>query len=654
MADTEQQIDVNEVEATEPPSPGDALEDLRRLLLGREQEKIGAIEQRLDEVIIDAKNVGGVLPEAITIRAAQDEDLATALAPTIEQAIRTSVRKDPQPLVDAISPVMGPAIRRSIYQALRQLVQSFNTALTHSLSLRAIQWRWEALRTGKPFAEIVLLHTLLYRVEQVFLIHRVTGLLLRNEVAESVTVRDEDMFSAMLTAIQDFVRDSLGSGADEALETLQMGELTVWVEQGPHAVLAGVIRGNAPQEVRSVFREALEAVHLQVGGEIETFEGDTAPFEACGPHLRECLVQAQQEAEKRRRSPLLWIIPAVVLVLLGVWGFFRIRDGWRWGDYLERLEAEPGIVVTRSGRDGGKYFVTGLRDPLAKDPAKMLGQFKIEPDTVVGRWKTYLAFEPELILRRADAVLQPPKGVSLRLDGGVLHASGAARREWIRQAAARATSVAGVDRYADDGLAATDEAEYVLAEAKAVLAPPDTVRLTFDGGVLTAAGSAAHQWIVSARSRARSVPGVARYEDTGVADDDVKGLGSLRDRIEKRQLHFPTALSDLIAAERAELARVAADIQALAAAAKTLGMAAQVEISGHCDASGSEESNLRLSHLRAAHVVSALVGRGVPAAALVAVAKGSGEPFRPEVTERDRALNRRVSFRVLLEKTPDE
>ena len=47
------------------------------------------------------------------------------------------------------------------------------------------------------------------------------------------------MVSGMLTAIRDFVQDAFKSqSATESLDTLRVGELEVWVEQGPHAVLA--------------------------------------------------------------------------------------------------------------------------------------------------------------------------------------------------------------------------------------------------------------------------------------------------------------------------------------------------------------------------------------------------------------------------------
>lgn len=64
------------------------------------------------------------------------------------------------------------------------------------------------MRTGASFAEVVLRHTLLYRVEQVFLVHRESGLLLHHLTAQSIAAQAPDMVAGMLTAIQDFARDS--------------------------------------------------------------------------------------------------------------------------------------------------------------------------------------------------------------------------------------------------------------------------------------------------------------------------------------------------------------------------------------------------------------------------------------------------------------
>ena len=115
------------------------------------------------------QDVSSVVAEAIIMRRDQrgEPTLAQALAPSVQETLRESVRRDPHPLADALFPVMGPAIRKSISEALRGMLESFNQALEHSLSARGIKWRLEGFRTGKPFAEIVLMHSLLYRVEQV-------------------------------------------------------------------------------------------------------------------------------------------------------------------------------------------------------------------------------------------------------------------------------------------------------------------------------------------------------------------------------------------------------------------------------------------------------------------------------------------------------
>src|SRR5215210_8999913 len=246
------------------PGNHDGLDELRRLLVGPEQQELVRLQKRLDEQdeLLPA-DVGRVLPEAVRLRSRQDKKVTEALLPTVEEAIGISVRKNPQTLVDALFPVIGPAIRRAISEALTGMVQAMNQTLEHSLSPQGLKWRLEAWRTGRSFAEVVMLHTLLYRVEQVFLIHRETGLLLGHVLAGESAVQDADMVSGMLTAIQDFVHDSFSAQKEDALETLQVGGLTVWIEQGPRAILAGVIRGQAPQELRNVFRETLERIHQE-------------------------------------------------------------------------------------------------------------------------------------------------------------------------------------------------------------------------------------------------------------------------------------------------------------------------------------------------------------------------------------------------------
>jgi hypothetical protein len=224
MAPAAEPQNSRELMADRPLLADGELTELRRLLFGPEQARLDALQRHLEQIPqAGVETVSEVLPQAIVRRSQQDLQLSHALAPTIEDAIKVSVKRDPRPLVEAIFPVMGPAIRKAIVQALEGMIQSLNASLEYSVSPRGWLWRWEALRTGKPFAEVVLLRTLIYRVEQVFLIHKHTGLLLQHVAGPAATSGDPDMISSMLTAIQDFVHDAFTVRSDEVLDTFRVG-----------------------------------------------------------------------------------------------------------------------------------------------------------------------------------------------------------------------------------------------------------------------------------------------------------------------------------------------------------------------------------------------------------------------------------------------
>jgi outer membrane protein OmpA-like peptidoglycan-associated protein len=71
-----------------------------------------------------------------------------------------------------------------------------------------------------------------------------------------------------------------------------------------------------------------------------------------------------------------------------------------------------------------------------------------------------------------------------------------------------------------------------------------------------------------------------------------------------------------------------------------------IEIQGHTDGLGTPEANLVLSQDRADAVRNWLVTAGVAADRLTAKGYGDNRPLMPNITERARALNRRVQFMI--------
>ncbi|MCR4920558.1 MAG: OmpA family protein [Bacteroidaceae bacterium] len=68
------------------------------------------------------------------------------------------------------------------------------------------------------------------------------------------------------------------------------------------------------------------------------------------------------------------------------------------------------------------------------------------------------------------------------------------------------------------------------------------------------------------------------------------------------------------------------------------------EVQGHCDNTGTDALNDKLSQQRAEAIVAALVANGISADRLSAAGKGSKQPIADNATDEGRAKNRRVEF----------
>jgi outer membrane protein OmpA-like peptidoglycan-associated protein len=395
------------------PSEGEGqrkMEELRRILLRPSREALSDLDERVVRLEEEAETpdltgeeVGEVLPEAVQRNMRDETDravLADALSPTIERTLHTSIERDPQSIVDAIFPVIGPAIRKSVSEALNRLLTNVNETIEHSFSLKGLRWRWEAWRTGRPFAEVVLRHTLLFRVEQLFLIDRETGLPMQHLTADAVDAEDESLVSGMLTAIQDFVHDSFEVDEADTLQDFSVGELSVWVDHGPHAALAAVIRGTPDPQFRDVMHQVTEQVHRQFRGALAEFDGDDAALDDARPVLEQAL-RTRRETPGSRPSPILWVLLLALLAGLGWWGYRAWTAHQAWDHSLERLESATGVVVTETGSADGRWTVAGLHDPLALHPDSILRSGPLDSTQVQSTWRPYRSLEPELLLRRA-------------------------------------------------------------------------------------------------------------------------------------------------------------------------------------------------------------------------------------------------------------
>lgn len=575
-----------QVDGVAPADP--RVEQLRRLLVGGEIDHLGRISRQFEDPEAFAEAVGRILPTAFAHATARDERLGQVLAPTLERATQASIRSDPRTLVDILHPVIVPAIRKSIAESIDGTFQSLNESLKQSLTWRGLKWRLEAWRTGRSFAEVVLSHTLVFQVEHVFLIHRHTGLLIAHETAESAASQDPQLVSSMLVAIQDFVKDSFTGGTGAGLDTLRLGELLLWSEQGPHATLVAVIRGNPPESLHETLRDVLRSIHVERHAALEAFDGDSAPLADVHAQLAE-VVRLRQEARPKREKGVAWI-PVGVLFALMVAGIVWLAVWWQdrsaFMAAVDALRGEPGIVVTGVDRRGGRWALSGLRDPLSTDPSQALLAAGIDPDDVVQIWQPYQALNPNLVLKRMETTLDPPP----------------------------------------------------------------TVALSVDGNRIVASGASSAAWLAKARAAARSMPlGSPPIDLLGVRDLNDGEMGRLRDAIQSTSIRFDYNAEIPSAGQDEVFDRLADRLKELVELSGRLRVNARVTLTGHSDNTGKGVFNLNLSTARAEVVRAYLHRRGVEPALLSVRGAGMLEPLKAEQSDLERSLNRRVSFTVTLD-----
>lgn len=104
-------------------------------------------------------------------------------------------------------------------------------------------------------------------------------------------------------------------------------------------------------------------------------------------------------------------------------------------------------------------------------------------------------------------------------------------------------------------------------------------------------------------------------------------------------IFFETARSRLLPESKLELDQMVAILNAF----PTM----EIELAGHTDSEGSEESNLKLSQARSDAVKSYLIEKGIAAERVKSVGYGESMPVATNATAEGRQANRRVEFKIL-------
>ncbi|MBT8429312.1 MAG: hypothetical protein KJN79_05310 [Gammaproteobacteria bacterium] len=608
-----------------PPHPAandesSALATLKALLVGPEQTAIHRLEKESHDPEVRNLRVAESLPSSLN-RAYKDSprELTRSLEMPVSECIEGSIKRNPGFFADILYPVMGPAIRRSITQAMRELVQQINQGLEHSLTVKGMKWRIEAARSGVPFAEIVLRHTLRYRVEDAFLIQGGSGLLIQHLSQDPAHASDADAVSAMLTAIRDFTHDTLDpDGEDSRLETVDVGDHTLWLIHGPKAYLACAIRGIPPVGLRDELATVLEEIHRRHSALLEGFAGDPVQAAPVAPLMEPCLrTETAPNSGKQFPWPLLLILLAAAGAIAW-WGYGQWQTRQAAAEHralqtaaVATLSSAPGIVLTDWQLRDGRLQLQGLHDPLTPSPDSVLAASGLPTDEYSLSFRGFQSSDHAAAMKRSQQRLAPPDSVTLELDrGGILTATGYAPTSWITRAALLATTVPGVAHYDDTGL--DDMDAHVQRQLVKLLQPPAPVTIHVSDGHAEISGEAPLAWINSLPA-APHVAGLTSMRFDRLLPLEMQRLTTLIELIESSTIEFAVAggveLDDLQVSKIESLAVLIGEAHQHA---QDMQLALELQIIGRTDETGTPQQNRFIARERAARVAQSLAAYDVP------------------------------------------
>ena len=259
-----------------------------------------------------------------------------------------------------------------------------------------------------------------------------------------------------------------------------------------------------------------------------------------------------------------------------------IRENMRWSNYVGRLETEPGIIITAEGKKGGTFRLSGLRDPLSRDPSDILMETGIAPETVVSNWRYYLDLHPDFINVRAEHVLNPPIGVDFSVRSGKLIIS----------------------------------------------------------------GIASHAWIADALPRASTIAGISDIDRTDLADADFTTLEKRAANIERQHLFFPLGSVDASPGQDETLELLVNEIACIYSLAALFDDGTYIVITGHTDRVGPEQRNMELSLQRAERIKAYFIDHGISPSFIQTTGASSTMPIVYHSDDTPRKENRRVSFKI--------
>ena len=555
------------------------LQQLKQIILKDDDKRvINTVKQHARSIVRD------VVSESIHDREKKDGSISTVLTPIVEKSVERSITNQRDKFIGYLYPLMGSLVRKYVSSFLNEILEKTNQIIENSFTYKGLKWRWQAKKAGVSFAQYVVSQTYLFRVEQVFLIHAETGLLLNSVALDTEKEKDADLISSMLSAINDFISDSFNKNtlSNDGVDIIKTANFTLVIKNGPLAIIAAAVTGNMPEEVPQKLQYSLEQIHQLFNEELQNFNGDNSNLVQTEQLLRDCLLtKVKEEQQIKTKKP--WYAVFIFSVLIAGILYQSLKQD-PIVKILTTLNNEIGINVSNIQKEKNNHYKVYLwRDPAAISIPIWLQQHNIDPKNITVIEQAFISAEPELQQQKIDTLLKQYQ-LSAKINGNTLSLQGKIPYASFEVLKPQLISLLGQNQL-------------------------DTSQLT----LIT-------QVPIEKNNRSLQL---------ALLNEQLAQLASL-------QINFTRSSAELNELAKQKIQVQSMRIKTVISLAETISVNLGILIIGTSDNQGSDLSNIIISKKRAAVVKAALINNGIDADKLYAL--GIGEVKIPSISNEARKV----------------
>ena len=286
-------------------------------------------ENKAKFVTIFAPLMGDMLENTIEN---SGEKIAKIISPIISSAIKDQVKNDKDGIIDALYPVIGNMISKFVSQSFKDLLDEINSKVQSTLSYETIKRKIIAKIKGVSETELLLQSSQkLHKVESVFLIHKVSGILISERSLKDHESIEPEMVASMLSAIRSFVNDWISKNSNHLeLNEIEFGNYTIYLEVAGCCYLAVVLSGNSNLKLQNKITSLLEVLVKKYSDAIMDFDGDRSkiPLEEINQKLDTLLEEEVNVEDKKTKKSYvgLSLLFLFIIILVGIFSYVNYSN----------------------------------------------------------------------------------------------------------------------------------------------------------------------------------------------------------------------------------------------------------------------------------------------------------------------------------------